>query len=171
VVTVRESAWAYLRKARRALKSLQATTIRQNRQLLPDLATCNDCREELFNPANRRFEYPFTNCTNCGPRYTIVGRYSVRPAQYYMRDLFYVLRVARNIRIRRIAGFTPSLMRALSVVRNLTAQSKTRPRPCFKANCSSERYWRFQLLGTRAIGMPSPSAAAQTSRGKALRRS
>ena len=40
--------------------------------VLPDLATCTDCRDELFDPANRRFEYPFTNCTNCGPRYTIV---------------------------------------------------------------------------------------------------
>jgi hydrogenase maturation protein HypF len=40
--------------------------------VLPDLATCADCRNELFDPANRRFQYPFTNCTNCGPRYTIV---------------------------------------------------------------------------------------------------
>lgn len=40
--------------------------------VLPDLATCADCRAELFDPANRRFQYPFTNCTNCGPRYTIV---------------------------------------------------------------------------------------------------
>ncbi len=40
--------------------------------VLPDLATCADCRNELLDPANRRFHYPFTNCTNCGPRYTIV---------------------------------------------------------------------------------------------------
>ncbi|KUJ96861.1 MAG: hydrogenase maturation protein HypF [Desulfonauticus sp.] len=37
----------------------------------PDVATCADCRKDIFNPENRRFLYPFTNCTNCGPRYTI----------------------------------------------------------------------------------------------------
>ena len=36
-----------------------------------DLATCADCLAELFDPGNRRFLYPFTNCTNCGPRFTI----------------------------------------------------------------------------------------------------
>ena len=37
----------------------------------PDLATCADCLSEIFDPANRRYRYPFTNCTNCGPRFTI----------------------------------------------------------------------------------------------------
>ena len=38
----------------------------------PDVATCEACWKEFGDPANRRYGYPFTNCTNCGPRYTIV---------------------------------------------------------------------------------------------------
>ena len=39
-----------------------------------DVATCADCLRELFDPLNRRYLYPFINCTNCGPRFTIVER-------------------------------------------------------------------------------------------------
>ncbi len=37
-----------------------------------DLAMCKDCRSEVFNPDSRFYKYPFTTCTNCGPRYTVV---------------------------------------------------------------------------------------------------
>ena len=40
--------------------------------ILPDIATCVDCLREILDPTNRRFRYPFTNCTNCGPRFSIV---------------------------------------------------------------------------------------------------
>lgn len=40
--------------------------------VLPDISTCSECLEDVFDPNNRRYLYPFTNCTNCGPRFSII---------------------------------------------------------------------------------------------------
>jgi hydrogenase maturation protein HypF len=45
--------------------------LRRQTLLSPDVATCDDCLAEVLDPADKRYRYPFTNCTNCGPRFTI----------------------------------------------------------------------------------------------------
>ncbi|MGP8080515.1 MAG: carbamoyltransferase HypF [Dehalococcoidales bacterium] len=68
--------------------SIQQSLSRQNQYQLvsPDIATCADCREEIFNPSDRRFHYPFTNCTNCGPRFTIIEDIPYDRPNTTMRD-------------------------------------------------------------------------------------
>ncbi len=59
------------------------------RKFLPisaDISTCDDCIFELFDPGNRRYQYPFVNCTNCGPRFTIIEDVPYDRDRTTMRD-------------------------------------------------------------------------------------
>jgi hydrogenase maturation protein HypF len=53
--------------------------------VLPDVAMCQDCRRDISDPANRRHRYPFTNCTHCGPRFTIIDALPYDRARTSMR--------------------------------------------------------------------------------------
>ena len=48
------------------------SSLRPSTQIAPDMAICSDCLAEIADPGNRRYRYSFTNCTNCGPRFSIV---------------------------------------------------------------------------------------------------
>ena len=73
--------------------------------ILPDIATCADCLKEIFDPDNRRYLYPFTNCTNCGSRFSIIEGLPYDRPQTTMKEFVMCAPRSGSLRDRCLAEY------------------------------------------------------------------
>ena len=112
------------RPARPAFTIVHSQVLGQVSTGIPaDAATCADCLRELLDPRDRRYRYPFLNCTNCGPRFTITRRIPYDRPQTSMARSPCAPPARPSTTIRSTAAFTRSPTPAGTAARKSGSQS------------------------------------------------
>jgi hypothetical protein len=100
-----------------ALKSSKPAQAGAFLPVSPDVAICADCRRELFDPADRRYRYPFINCTNCGPRFSIIQDIPYDRPNTTMAGFTLCPDCRASMKTRATGAFMPSRSPARSAAR------------------------------------------------------